>query len=152
MPPAAFDKDSADSLHCQEDYDSELSGIPNVIQGMALKSVAAKPSRQWSKLTRELGQNYMWIGITPELQYDLDGKDLLTDGIISNAPIGKPLTRAQVAVFSGNDNYGYSLATGYFFIMEETPTRNAGGEPRDNKVTLTYVFSPTASVNHVAAP
>ena len=58
MPPTAFDKDDAASIHCQEDYDTELAGIPNVIQGMALKSVAPKPTRQWSKLTRELGHRW----------------------------------------------------------------------------------------------
>lgn len=152
MAASAFDKDSAVSIHCLEEIDTELIGIPSGLQAMKLKSVSPKPSRTWTKLTAELGQNFMWIGANPEMGYDVDGKDMLKDGPFSNAPIGQTFTRAQVAVFTNTDNHGHSLASGYFFLMETTPTRNAGGEPRDNKITLTYVFTPDPSVNHVAAP
>lgn len=150
--PSQFDPLAAGVIHCPEDFDTELAGIPNVIVGTALRSVNLKPTRQTTTLLREYGQEFFHSQITPSLTADVDGYDMLADGDISNAPVGKPLTRAQVAQFADGDDYGFSTSSGYFFVSDTTPTREAGSNPRGNKTTLKLVFAATASVNHVTDP
>lgn len=150
--PEQFDPDAAGVVHCAEDFDTGLSGIPNVITGLALRSVNGQPARQTNTLTRELGQEFFHAMITPALQYDLDGYDLLEDGTIANAPIGKPLTRAQIGQFSSSDSWGLSTSAGYFAITSQSTTREAGANPRGNKTTVKLIFAAAATVNHVQAP
>jgi hypothetical protein len=150
--PSAFDPLAAAVIHCSESLDTGLVGIPTLNTGMALRSVKLKPARALNTLTRELGQEF-YHGLTaPALTVDVDGFDMLNAGTFSNAPVGKAFTRAQVAHFAANDDYGFDTSAGYFFVQDTTPSREAGGNPRSNTTVLKLVHTPTASVNHVAAP
>lgn len=151
MPATAFDPTLAAGIHVAGvSYDTSLFGIPADMTGLNLRSVTPKPTRAIENVTGRFRENIMFMGVTPGYQLDVDAQDLLESSAFTNKHPLQPVTRATVANYVSTARHGFP-DSGYFFMREMTPNMPAGNL-RENKFTLELVFTPTASVQVIAAP
>ena len=150
MPATAFDPTYAAGIHAAGSYDTTLFGIPADMAGLNLRNITPKPTRAINNVTGRLLENIMFIGVTPAFQMDVDAQDLLESSPFVNKHPLQPVSRATVANYVSTRRHGFP-DTGYFFMREITPSLPAGSLS-ENKFTLELVFTPTGSVQHIAAP
>lgn len=150
MPATAFDPNIAAGIHAAGAYDTGLFGIPSDMAGINLRNIIPKPSRTIDTVTGRFRENLMWIGVGPDFKMEVDAQDLLESSPFVNKHPLQPVSRATVANYVSNRRHGFP-DTGYFFMTEITPSLPAGNLS-ENKFTLQLVYTPTGSVQHIAAP
>ena len=132
-----------------EDFDTEMFGIPSPITGTALSNVSIKPTRQTEVIMGHNAQELLHIGKTPAISIEIKGKSLLSDAVLNDLHPFQPITRADMGNFVAGTRHGFP-DTG-FFIVTEVGDEAPAGTFRDTTVNLKLITTFTDQVSEVAA-
>jgi hypothetical protein len=147
MPVTAIDPESAVISHASETCDTQF-GIQHAMDGLLLKSIGYKPTRQMKEKFNHLDSDAVEIGTRPRYEMDVEADVTSIAGPLVAHP-GAAIDRSVVTNFYPSVAFGFP-ARGYFRFGN--PELNSiPGDLYALKFGLRLVFKPNNTFQRLTA-
>ena len=150
---SAFDPIKAVTLHSQVTVDSDIGlryGAES--QGLLVKGVSYKPTRDVKKKYNHRGHKVMNIQTNPEMVLGFDAEVLQLSGTLAALAPGEPINKSNVQEFYSGIGHGFNTAGTGYFIAGGIDTGAAPGDLFAAKFDLEWFPLPDTTTNLVTAP
>jgi hypothetical protein len=147
MPPTTINPEAAVVSHATETCDTEF-GIQYAMDGLLLKSLAYKPSREAKEKYNHLGSDAVEIHIRPRYEIDVEADVTAIAGGLVQHP-GAAIDRSVVTNFYPAVAFGFP-ARGYFRYAAPEIT-SSPGDLYALKFGLRLMYKPNATFQRLTA-